>query len=536
MAVAEIDAERCIGCGRCRPPCPEGAIVGGLQRLHTVLAPECTGCGLCLPPCPMDCIAIRPRAAWEEASWVPARPPIWEVETSPALPLAPQPPPRYRRLPPPPPPPGLFLPLDDPDTGGHLPIVAVGAHVRPGALLAWPRTERGAPLRAPLGGRVTTLRLPFPSLHPQGRPVRCLVLAPAPSESAAPLGPPLSLADTPAALRARLWEAGLTLPGWPPPAWDGPAADTDTDAPGATAAPAIWLVVTAVTVEPGTATAAALWEAAPAALMEAALLLARAMEAERACLAVPAGTVVPALPTALPTAPPAAPPGETTAPDLTVLEIAAAGPPWPHAALAAALGRPLAEVRRRVRICPAAWAIAAQRAIREGAARLTVPLTVVAADGSLAVGEAPLGYPVRELVAAWGLAADGSVPAHLGGAWSGQALACPTGPLGAGCDALALAPPFASPPPRAATPTTAPAPAPTPTPTTAPAPASTPAPTPAPVLAERPATAALEPPPPGVAAPAPPPVSTPSAAAMRAEIAAALARVQARRNGGAGGA
>ena len=59
--VAWIDAERCIGCARCLPPCPVDAIIGAQRLLHTVINEWCTGCELCLKDCPVDCIEMRPR-------------------------------------------------------------------------------------------------------------------------------------------------------------------------------------------------------------------------------------------------------------------------------------------------------------------------------------------------------------------------------------------------------------------------------------------------------------------------------------------
>lgn len=59
--VAWIDAEACIGCARCLPPCPVDAIVGAQRLLHTVIPGDCTGCELCLPACPVDCIHMRAR-------------------------------------------------------------------------------------------------------------------------------------------------------------------------------------------------------------------------------------------------------------------------------------------------------------------------------------------------------------------------------------------------------------------------------------------------------------------------------------------
>jgi Na+-translocating ferredoxin:NAD+ oxidoreductase subunit B len=59
--VAWIDAQACIGCARCLPPCPVDAIIGAPRYLHTVQAARCTGCELCLASCPVDCIRMRPR-------------------------------------------------------------------------------------------------------------------------------------------------------------------------------------------------------------------------------------------------------------------------------------------------------------------------------------------------------------------------------------------------------------------------------------------------------------------------------------------
>ena len=57
-AIAAIDEENCIGCGRCHPVCPVDAIVGAEDYVHTVLTKHCTGCELCVLECPVDCISM----------------------------------------------------------------------------------------------------------------------------------------------------------------------------------------------------------------------------------------------------------------------------------------------------------------------------------------------------------------------------------------------------------------------------------------------------------------------------------------------
>lgn len=73
---AVIDETRCIGCTLCIAACPVDAIVGGIKRMHTVIASDCTGCELCLPPCPVDCIElvpVSPPADWSAQDALNAR-------------------------------------------------------------------------------------------------------------------------------------------------------------------------------------------------------------------------------------------------------------------------------------------------------------------------------------------------------------------------------------------------------------------------------------------------------------------------------
>lgn len=66
--VAYIDADQCIGCARCLPPCPVDAIVGAQRQMHTILNDLCTGCELCIAPCPVDCISLIPRTQAQPSS------------------------------------------------------------------------------------------------------------------------------------------------------------------------------------------------------------------------------------------------------------------------------------------------------------------------------------------------------------------------------------------------------------------------------------------------------------------------------------
>lgn len=58
--VAVIDESQCIGCALCLAPCPVDAIVGSMNKMHTVIENLCTGCELCVPVCPVDCITLQP--------------------------------------------------------------------------------------------------------------------------------------------------------------------------------------------------------------------------------------------------------------------------------------------------------------------------------------------------------------------------------------------------------------------------------------------------------------------------------------------
>jgi len=61
--IIKIDSNKCTGCGKCIPDCPEGAIqlIDGKARLISDLF--CDGLGACIGSCPFDAITIEQREA-----------------------------------------------------------------------------------------------------------------------------------------------------------------------------------------------------------------------------------------------------------------------------------------------------------------------------------------------------------------------------------------------------------------------------------------------------------------------------------------
>ena len=61
--IIKIDQEKCTGCGKCIPSCPEGALqlIDGKARLVSDL--YCDGLGACIGDCPEDAITIEKREA-----------------------------------------------------------------------------------------------------------------------------------------------------------------------------------------------------------------------------------------------------------------------------------------------------------------------------------------------------------------------------------------------------------------------------------------------------------------------------------------
>ena len=63
--IIKIDLEKCTGCGKCIPDCPEGALqmIDGKARLISDLF--CDGLGACIGSCPEGAISIEEREAQE---------------------------------------------------------------------------------------------------------------------------------------------------------------------------------------------------------------------------------------------------------------------------------------------------------------------------------------------------------------------------------------------------------------------------------------------------------------------------------------
>ncbi|MBQ6598199.1 MAG: 4Fe-4S binding protein, partial [Lentisphaeria bacterium] len=61
--IIEIDQEKCTGCGKCIPNCPEGAlqVIDGKARLVSDLF--CDGLGACIGQCPQGAIRTVEREA-----------------------------------------------------------------------------------------------------------------------------------------------------------------------------------------------------------------------------------------------------------------------------------------------------------------------------------------------------------------------------------------------------------------------------------------------------------------------------------------
>lgn len=55
---AEVDSDKCTGCGLCVEVCPVEAIKVADDDVAVVDADECTDCGACVDECPNEAISL----------------------------------------------------------------------------------------------------------------------------------------------------------------------------------------------------------------------------------------------------------------------------------------------------------------------------------------------------------------------------------------------------------------------------------------------------------------------------------------------
>ena len=53
---AEVESEKCTGCGACVRVCPVGAIK--IEEGKAVISDECMGCGACIDACSNEAISL----------------------------------------------------------------------------------------------------------------------------------------------------------------------------------------------------------------------------------------------------------------------------------------------------------------------------------------------------------------------------------------------------------------------------------------------------------------------------------------------
>jgi len=56
---AEVDEDKCTGCGKCIEVCPFGAVIGPKDGKTTVVSLMCEGCGVCKLVCPVGAIEVK---------------------------------------------------------------------------------------------------------------------------------------------------------------------------------------------------------------------------------------------------------------------------------------------------------------------------------------------------------------------------------------------------------------------------------------------------------------------------------------------
>jgi NAD-dependent dihydropyrimidine dehydrogenase PreA subunit len=59
VATLRLDAEKCIGCGRCVEVCPHGVFVVEERKSRIVARDACMECGACARNCPGDALWVK---------------------------------------------------------------------------------------------------------------------------------------------------------------------------------------------------------------------------------------------------------------------------------------------------------------------------------------------------------------------------------------------------------------------------------------------------------------------------------------------